>query len=115
MTRVDRYCQASARSAVPAASFAVLCAIAAVFCPPRAFAQAVSIAQVSGQVTDVTGSAVPNAAIKMIEIAKGVTHDTVSDGAGRYTLPNLPVILPVGSIREWIQELCPIGNPVASQ
>ena len=52
MTRVDRYCQASARSAVPAASLAVLCAIAAVFCPPRAFAQAVSIAQVSGQVTD---------------------------------------------------------------
>src|SRR6185312_15818872 len=88
---VDRYCQASARSAVPTASLAVICAIAAVFCPPRAFAQAVSIAQVSGQVTDVTGSAVPNAAIKMIEIAKGVTHDTVSDGAGRYTLPNLPV------------------------
>jgi Carboxypeptidase regulatory-like domain len=54
-------------------------------------AQTVAVAEASGEVLDPTGSAVAGATVKMIETARGVSHNTASDQSGRYTLPNLPV------------------------
>src|SRR4051812_27141197 len=67
------------------------CTGALTFIPRPAFSQAVANAQVTGEVTDPTGAAVAEATVRMIETEKGVTHETKTDGNGRYTLPNLPV------------------------
>jgi hypothetical protein len=55
------------------------------------FAQSVNVAQISGQVTDSTGAAIPGATVKMTETQRGVVHTTVTDGSGQYVLPGLPV------------------------
>ena len=63
----------------------------ALFVTSGLWAQAVAVAQASGQMTDPSGSAVPNATVKMLELERGVSHDTTTDASGRYSLPNLPV------------------------
>ncbi len=68
-----------------------LSAAALLLCGAHLSAQAVAVAEATGQVTDPSGSAVVNAAVKMIEVARGVPHSTTSNSEGRYTLPNLPV------------------------
>ena len=55
------------------------------------YAQAVAIAEVSGLISDPSGSAVGGAQVKMTETDKQLVRTTVSDEQGRYTLPNLPV------------------------
>ncbi len=59
--------------------------------PLTSYSQQVAVAQVSGQLTDPSGAAVPDAAVKLIETNRGVPHDTTSNGDGRYVLPGLPV------------------------
>ena len=59
--------------------------------PNAARAQAVAVAQVSGTVVDQSGSAIANAQVRMTETEKQTVHATVTDDAGRYVLPNLPV------------------------
>src|ERR1700694_1273913 len=59
--------------------------------PNQARAQAVAIAQVSGSVTDQSGSAIPNAQVTMTETDKQAVHTTVTDAQGQYVLPGLPV------------------------
>src|SRR5579864_2277493 len=59
--------------------------------PSLARAQAVAIAQVSGNVTDQSGSAIPNAQVRMIETDKQSLRTTVTDALGQYVLPGLPV------------------------
>jgi hypothetical protein len=54
-------------------------------------AQAVAVAEATGQVTDPSGGTVANAAVRMIEVARGVPHSTSTNSEGRYVLPNLPV------------------------
>jgi hypothetical protein len=54
-------------------------------------AQVTAVAQVSGQVTDSSGAAIANAEVSMTELSKHEVHNTRSDAAGSYTLPNLPV------------------------
>jgi hypothetical protein len=54
-------------------------------------AQVTAVAQVSGTVTDPSGAAIANAQVTMTEVDKRATHSTTTDGAGSYTLPNLPV------------------------
>ena len=44
----------------------------------------VATAEATGQVSDPTGSAVAGAIVKMIETARGVSHDTTTDSTGRY-------------------------------
>ncbi len=56
-----------------------------------AFGQAVAVASVSGQVTDPTGSAIVNANVVITEVEKGVARTAISDSAGHYTFPELPV------------------------
>jgi hypothetical protein len=58
---------------------------------PGVFAQEVAVSQVSGLVTDPSGQAIAGAQVKMIEIEKDLVHVVVTDGTGRYELPNLPI------------------------
>lgn len=46
---------------------------------------------ISGSVTDSSGAAVPNAAIKAVEDATGTSHDTISSSAGEFNFTNLPI------------------------
>jgi hypothetical protein len=48
-------------------------------------------AEVNGRIVDTQGAPIVGATVKMIETSKGVPHETVTNGDGRYTLPNLPV------------------------
>ena len=50
-----------------------------------------AIAEVSGTVTDPSGSAVVGAQVQMTETDKHTVRSTVTDALGKYTLPNLPV------------------------
>ena len=59
-------------------------------CAGRASAQVAS-AQVGGQVTDPSGSAVAGATAKMVEIARGQNHAAITNDEGRYTVLNLPI------------------------
>jgi Carboxypeptidase regulatory-like domain/TonB dependent receptor len=72
---------------------AALCITAATvgFFAPDAFAQAVAIAEVDGHVIDQTGAPVASAQVKLTEVDKAQVHDAVTDSAGRYAFPNLPV------------------------
>src|SRR5437867_11110842 len=59
--------------------------------PSVARGQAVAVAQVSGMVTDQSGSAVAATQILITQTDKQLQRATVSDSVGRYVLPNLPV------------------------
>jgi len=69
-------------------SMSIICWLAL---PNPAHAQAVAIAQVSGSVTDQSGSAIPNAQVRMLETDKQSLHTTVTDAQGQYVLPGLPI------------------------
>jgi Carboxypeptidase regulatory-like domain/TonB dependent receptor/TonB-dependent Receptor Plug Domain len=76
------------RAACFALSFSLLCLM---ILPSSARAQTVAVSDVSGTVTDQSGAAVPNAKVQMIEVDKQQSHATITDAAGHYTLPSLPV------------------------
>ena len=61
------------------------------FLAPSSFGQAVAVAEVSGVVSDSTGASIPGAAVKITETEKQFSRSAVSDPAGRFTFPNLPV------------------------
>jgi hypothetical protein len=56
-----------------------------------AHTQAVSIASVTGRVTDASGAFVPGAHIKITAVDTGISHEVVSDSAGSYSIPSLPI------------------------
>jgi hypothetical protein len=58
---------------------------------PVARGQAVAVGEVSGVVSDSSGSSVPNAMVRMTETEKQNVHTASTDSEGRYVLPNLPV------------------------
>jgi len=66
-----------------------LLAIVAVTLAPAAFAQ--STGAIQGTVTDATGGAVPNALVTVKDPAHGVDRNLVTDSAGIYYVPSLPV------------------------
>ncbi len=70
---------------------ALLVAVSASVLAPYCSAQAVSIAQVSGVVSDPSGSPIPGAQVQITEVDKAFTRTATSDAQGRYTFPNLPV------------------------
>ncbi|HYL76267.1 MAG TPA: TonB-dependent receptor [Bryobacteraceae bacterium] len=87
--------------------------------PSAARAQAVSIAEASGSVTDQSGSAIPNAQVRMTEVDRQTVHSTVTDAAGRYVLPNLPVgpyrlEVQVSGFKDYVQSgiVLQVGNSV---
>ena len=61
-----------------------------VVCAP-AWAQTVSVAQISGTVKDASGAVLPGVEIKVTQTDTGVNRTTVTDETGSYALPNLPV------------------------
>jgi hypothetical protein len=53
-----------------------------------AWSQAVS--SVSGILTDATGGVIPGATVKIENVAQGLSRETKTDQAGRYTFPQVP-------------------------
>ena len=45
--------------------------------------------QINGVITDNTGAVVPGAAVKAVEVATGLSRDTVTGADGRYTFTSL--------------------------
>ena len=58
---------------------------------PVCRAQAVTGAQVSGQVTDASGAGIPEAQVTMTQSETQFARTAKTDAQGSYTLPNLPV------------------------
>ena|ERR1700679_2431729 len=58
---------------------------------PYARAQTVAVAELDGHIGDQSGAGIPNVQVKMIQLATQQPHVTVTDAAGRYQLPDLPV------------------------
>jgi outer membrane receptor protein involved in Fe transport len=48
-------------------------------------------ASLSGRVTDTSGAAIPAATVAVKNIGTSISSTTVSDGEGRYTVPDLPI------------------------
>src|SRR3954453_22013823 len=64
---------------------------------------------VLGTVTDTTGAAVPNAKVVIKEISTSLTHESVTNGSGNYTFPDLPpgaykVTVESGGFKKAMQE-----------
>jgi hypothetical protein len=53
--------------------------------------RAQAVGEITGTVTDATGAVVPGAMVTAINIATGVSQNTLSTSAGKYTLVRLPV------------------------
>jgi len=68
-----------------------LAAVLTVLFPASGFSQAVAVAEVSGIVTDPSGSPVPNAQVTMVKHDTGLTRTMITNVEGRYAIPNLPV------------------------
>ena len=58
---------------------------------PALHAQAVSIASVTGRVTDEQGALVAGAQIKMTAVDTGAVYNAVTNSDGIYTIPSLPI------------------------
>ncbi|MDQ6698934.1 MAG: carboxypeptidase regulatory-like domain-containing protein [Acidobacteriota bacterium] len=58
---------------------------------PSLHAQAVSIATVTGRVTDQQGAIIGGALVKLSGVETGAVHNAVSNSDGIYTLPSLPI------------------------
>jgi hypothetical protein len=71
------------------AFLAVVFMIAVTMLPLTVHAQAVS-ATLLGSITDKTGASIPNARIVIHELSTGIQHETVTNGSGNYTFPDLP-------------------------
>ena len=71
------------------ADFLALAAAAAVLTSPAGFAQAVS--QISGSTRDPSGAVVPGVEITATQTDTGVKRSVVTNDAGAFVIPNLPV------------------------
>jgi len=67
----------------------LVCLLALLMLAVGASAQ-VNTAELSGQITDQTGAAVPNAKVTVKNLANGTTRSAVSNSEGSYVLVNLP-------------------------
>lgn len=68
---------------IAAALFGFICA--------AAYAQSVSVSQISGTIRDATGAVVPDAQVSVTQTATGLVRNVVSGSDGTYLLPSLPV------------------------
>lgn len=67
-----------------------LCGILLV-APASLFAQAISgSATVGGTVTDDTGAVISRAAVSLVDVARGLKRETLTNNVGRYLFPNVP-------------------------
>jgi hypothetical protein len=70
---------------------AMLLAILALVNSPVLLAQAVSIASVTGRISDASGAMLPGAHIKMTAVDTGIVHEITADASGSYGFPSLPI------------------------
>src|SRR5258706_9182755 len=56
-----------------------------------AFAQATSVVQISGVITDASGGPISGAALKATQTDTGMVRSSASESDGTYVLSNLPV------------------------
>jgi outer membrane receptor protein involved in Fe transport len=75
------------------AAYATLCLSlgAAVLCGSPGLAQSSTSARLTGEVTDPSGAAIPNAGITAVNTATNYSVTVTSDGAGNYAFNSLPV------------------------
>jgi hypothetical protein len=59
--------------------------------PAAAMAQTVSIAQISGVVSDESGGALPGVEVTVTQTSTGLVRFVVTGSGGEYVLPNLPI------------------------
>ena len=76
------------QSAVLALGFLMMAGVIANFSAPVAHAQA-DLGSVTGIVTDVTGAVVPNAQVKVTNLATGSVRVATTNGAGEYAITQL--------------------------
>ncbi len=69
----------------------MLLAMLAMVNSPVLRAQAVSIASVTGRISDSSGAMLPGAHIKMTAVDTGIVHETTADASGTYSFPSLPI------------------------
>jgi outer membrane receptor protein involved in Fe transport len=55
------------------------------------FGQAAGTASISGRITDASGASIPAASVVVKNVGTSATQTTVTDGQGRYTVPDLPI------------------------
>lgn len=82
---------ATAYSKLTFAAVRVLLALIVLGTTPALYAQAVSIAGVTGRVSDAQGAAMPGAQVKMTAVETGAVHVAVSNSDGLYTITSLPI------------------------
>src|SRR6266568_2870846 len=82
-------CSNKRRKCVSISSLALI--FASLATAPALRAQAVSVATVTGRVTDQQGALVPSAEIKITGADTGTVRDAVTNTEGIYTLPSLPI------------------------
>src|SRR5437763_11630671 len=58
---------------------------------PALYAQAVSIATVTGRLTDQQGALVTGAQIRVTGVDTGAVHNAITNEDGIYTIPSLPI------------------------
>lgn len=58
---------------------------------PFLLAQAVSIASVTGRITDPSGAVLSGARVTMTAVDTGLTHVAMADSGGNYSFPSLPI------------------------
>lgn len=63
----------------------------AIAAAPRAFAQTVAVAQLSGTVTDASRAALPGVEVTVTQIDTGMTRFVITNERGGFVLTNLPV------------------------
>src|SRR5215467_10940882 len=69
----------------------VICAMALVSLVAPHLGAQVTLATISGTVTDATSAAVPDASVQVKNVNTGAVQTVKSDGQGRYLVPNLNV------------------------
>jgi hypothetical protein len=67
----------------------LLFSVAGFLLSPPAHAQTAASATVVGTVTDQSNAAIPNAAVKLVDVATGVSTTATSNASGQYTFPTV--------------------------
>ena len=69
----------------------LLCFLGVILLAPRCGAQEMTVAMITGTVTDASGAVVPGASIEILNQNTGVKIATKSNAAGEFAVPELPV------------------------
>src|SRR5688500_9251406 len=94
MNRINPWQDTAFRKAVTQKSFILKTGIVLLFIMSLLTVvspQTATTGQITGNVTDSSGAAVPDAAITVTEVGTGLTRTATTSADGNYTIPNLAV------------------------